>query len=75
LKRGRLPRIAQFLNFKMGRSPVKINQFQGNIEACGNSFWDFKKGRSPVKTGKFFNFKMGRSPVNIDQFQGNIEAC
>jgi hypothetical protein len=44
----------------MGRSPVKIDQFQGNIEACWNSFWNLKKNRSLVK---------------IDQFQGSMKTC
>ena len=35
LKKGRSPmKIGQLLNFKMERSPVKIDQFQGNIGAC-----------------------------------------
>jgi hypothetical protein len=68
-------KINQFFNFKLGSSSMKIDQFQGKIEVCWNSFWNLKNSKSSMKIGQFLNFKMGKSPEKIDQFQENKKAC
>jgi hypothetical protein len=48
-------KIDHFLNFRKGRSPVKIDQFL--------------KMEVTHEINQFLNFKNGRSLVKIDQFQ------